>query len=130
MHSLPLDSFHRRPLPSSVMANVRVTARHVDRLLAVLADLAANWNLFMGQLEFPQSRISQIERDTPPGDRRSMECLRTALQQWISVSDNPTYGDILAALRSPVLNESVLAQNVEAFSNNIEGRSVGFYICA
>ena len=103
------------------MADQRVKPKHIDRLLAVLADLAANWNLFMGQLDFPQARINQIERDVPPGERRSVECLRSALQQWVSVSDNPTYGDIIAALRSPVLKEAVLAQSVEAFSNNLEG---------
>ena len=102
------------------MAAVRVMPKHVNRLLAVLAELAANWNLFMGQLDFPEARIKEIERDVPPGDRRSLECLRTALHQWISVSDNPTYGDIIAALKSPVLKEAVLARSVEAFSNNIE----------
>lgn len=110
--------------------HVRVTPKHVDRLLAALADLAANWNLFMGQLDFPQARIKEIERDVPPGDRRSLECLRTALLQWVSISDNPTYGAIIAALKSPVLNEVVLAQTVEAFSNNIERMSLFFFFYA
>ena len=109
------------------MAAVCVNPKHVDRLLAVLADLAANWNLFMGQLDFPQARIKEIERDVPPGDRRSLECLRTALHQWISASDNPTYGDVIAALKSPVLKEAVLAQRVEAFSNNIECMFIIFF---
>ena len=108
------------------MATVRVMSKHVDRLLAVLVDLAANWTIFMGQLEFPQARIAEIERDVPQGDRRSLECLRTALHQWVSSSDNPTYGAIIEALKSPVLKESVLAQSVEAFANNLEG----IYFCA
>jgi hypothetical protein len=103
------------------MATVRVMPKHVDRLLAVLADLAANWTIFMGQLEFPQARIAEIERDVPQGDRRSLECLRTALHQWVSSSDNPTYGAIIEALKSPVLKDFVLAQSVEAFANNLEG---------
>ena len=103
------------------MAAVRVMPKHVDRLLTVLADVAASWNVFVGQLEFPQARIQQIERDVPPGDRRSVECLRSALHQWVSISDNPTYDDIVAALRSPVLKEAVLAQRVEEFSRKIQG---------
>ena len=102
-------------------AAVRVMPKHVDRLLAVLADVAANWIVFMGQLEFPQARIQEIERDVPPGDRRSVECLRSALHRWVSFSDNPTYDDIIAALRSPVLKEEVLAQGVEEFSTKIQG---------
>ena len=103
------------------MAAVRVMSKHVDRLLTVLADLAANWTIFMGQLEFPQARIAEIERDVPQGDRRSLECLRTALHQWVSRNDNSTYGAIIEALKSPVLKEFVLAQSVEAFANNLEG---------
>ena len=103
------------------MAAVRVMSKHVDRLLAELADLAANWTIFMGQLEFPQARIAEIERDVPQGDRRSLECLRTALHQWVSRSDNSTYGAIMEALKSPVLKEFVLAQRVEEFANNLEG---------
>ena len=100
------------------MADVRVVPKHVDRLLPLLADLAANWVVFMGQLELPQARIQEIERDIPQGGRRSVECLRAALLQWISVSDNPTYASIINALKGPVLGEVVLATRVEAFANS------------
>ena len=100
------------------MADLRVTPKYVDRLLSVLKDVAANWVVFMGQLGLPQARISQIERDVPPGDRRSVECLRAALLQWISASDNPTYGEIIATLKGPVLESAVLAKEVEAFANS------------
>ena len=106
------------------MATVRVISKHVDRLLTVLADIAANWIVFMGQLGLPQSRISQIERDTPQGDLRSVECLRTALQQWVSINDDPTYSAIIAALTSPVLKEAVLAQRVEELSQSIQGKTL------
>ena len=123
---------HQRPLPISsklttftikysVMATVRVTPKHVDSLLLELADIAASWIVFVGQLNLPQARINQIERDVPPGDRRSVECLRAALLQWVSISDNPTYETVITALRSPVLKEAVLAQRVEEFAKRIQG---------
>lgn len=98
-----------------------MTPKHVDRLLRVLAEVASNWIVFMGQLELAQSRIKQIERDVPQGDHRSVECLRTALLQWISSNDNPTYSVIINALRTPLLGEAVLAQRVEDFSQGIKG---------
>ena len=105
------------------MANLQVKPKHVDRLLAVLAEVAANWIVFMGQLEFPQAQIKQIERDIPQGDHRSVECLRTALLHWVANSDNPTYGVIISALSGPILNKAVLAQRVEEFSQRIQGVS-------
>ena len=100
------------------MADLRVTPKYVDRLLVVLRDVAANWVVFMGQLELSQARISQIDRDVPPGDHRSVECLRAALLQWISASDNPTYGKIITTLKGPVLDSAVLAKELEAFANS------------
>lgn len=108
------------------MADLRLSVKHVDRLLAVLADVAANWVVFMGQLDFPPSRIRQIERDVPPGDQRSIECLRSALLQWISCNDSPTYGTIVGALKSQVVNEAVLALKVEEFSKKVKGEA--FYL--
>lgn len=100
------------------MADIRVMPKHVDRLLSVLTDVAAKWILFMGQLGLSPARISQIERDVPPGDHRSVECLRAALLQWISASDNPTYDEIVAVLKGPVLGDAVLAEAVEIFANS------------
>lgn len=97
---------------------LRVTPKHVDRLLSILTDVAANWIVFMGQLGLSQARISQIDRDVPSGDRRSVECLRAALLQWISTSDNPTYGEIITTLKRPILGDIVLAKQVEVFANS------------
>ena len=100
------------------MADSRIVPRNVDRLLTILADIAANWIVFLGQLGLPQARIQEIERDVPQGGRRSVECLRAGLLQWLSLSDSPTYATIIATLKGPVLGETTLAQSVEAFANS------------
>ena len=102
------------------MATNRLRVVHVDRLLSVLSDVAAEWTVFMGQLGLPQAQISQIERDTPPGDGRSVECLRTALLHWVR-SGNKTYNIIVSALRRPILNNATLAHKVEEFSLKVQG---------
>ena len=108
-----------------VMAtDLHLTSKHVDRLLNILADVAANWILFMGQLGLSNSKIKMIERDVATGNKRSIECLRAALFEWMSCSgcDNPTYSAIAVALRSKVLQYETLAREVEDFAQRIKGR--------
>ena len=77
---------------------------------------------FAGQLSLSQASISQIERDTPHGDGYSMECLRSVLYHWVREGGRgTTYRAVADALQSPVLNDNVLARNVEVFRERVRG---------
>ena len=108
----------------------RVAQGHVDDLLRILSDgVASRWPVFMGQLGLPQPKIMQIERDTPPGIGRCIECLRTALLQWV-VSDNPTCDVIISALRSSLFGDEELVRKVENYmeSPRIQGLQLSYNI--
>ena len=77
----------------------------------------------MGQLGFPQEKIEQIERDTPSGGHRSIECLRSALFLW-AASKNATYEDIIRALRGPLFDNEELARTVEKYVSTSDHRLI------
>ena len=95
--------------------DLRVTSNQVEGLLLVLVRAAARWEVLLGQLELPQGRVEQIGRDTPQADGHCVKCLREGLHCWARTHRNPTFELLCAALRSEVLEENVLAEEVEGY---------------
>ena len=83
--------------------------------------------LFAGQLGVPNARINIINRDIPTSGNHSIECLRATLVFWTAECVEPTYDKLVDALKSPVINEEVLAVNVQEFAESIEGDDSTMY---
>lgn len=98
-----------------------MTLKQVERLLLILVEVAAKWDLFLGQLEVPRHRLDRINRDTPHTDTHSIECLRAGLYAWVKSSKNATYGSLCNALRCSVIEEELLAERIERHISDLEG---------
>ena len=94
-----------------------VSPDDVDKLAELLIEVAAHWDLFLGQLGLPQHTRDAIRLDNARVGRFSVRCLAEGLHCWVEESeDRPTYGKITAALRESSINNEVLAQRVEQFA--------------
>ena len=87
----------------------------VDLLANLLYELAAYWEVFLGQLGLPQYLQDRIKTDNGGLPMFSVRCLLDGLHHWVQSDDRPTYGRITAVLRGSVLNNEVLAKRVEQF---------------
>ena len=78
-------------------------------LLNTLLPKSARWNLIGIQLGLSQDELDIIRANSI--DVR--ECLERVLQKWFNSSPNPTWKDVITALKTPALDELKLAQEIE-----------------
>lgn len=79
-------------------------------LLNSLLPKASKWNLIGIQLELSPDELDIIKANNS-GDVEM--CLTKVLQKWYERSTNPTWEEIIAALKSPALCEIRLAEDLE-----------------
>ena len=93
-----------------------MSAADVDMLAGLLSEVAAHWDLFLGQLGLPQHVLEQIKYDNARYPKFCQRCLLEGLHCWMESEDRPTYGRITAALRRSTVRSEALAQRVEQFA--------------
>ena len=90
-----------------------VSPHHVDMLAELLREVAPYWDIFLGQIGVPHNMRDQIQRDNRGHPQFSHCCLLDGLNHWVQSEDRATYGRITAVLRGSILNNEVLAREVE-----------------
>ena len=78
-------------------------------LLNTLLPKSARWNLIGIQLGLSKDELDIIRANSI--DVR--ECLERVLQKWFNSNPNPTWKDVITALKTPALGELKLAQEIE-----------------
>ncbi len=79
-------------------------------LLNSLLPKAYRWELIGIQLGLDMDILEIIKADCP-GD--VVKCLTKALQKWFNRTPNPTWNEVIAALRTHALDEIQLAEELE-----------------
>ena len=124
-----LQSFLRLPQTSNMvsytahtrqccylLAHAVVSPADVDMLAELLSEVAAHWDLFLGQLGLPQHKRDVIRQDNARMAKFSVRCLLDGLRVWVESEDRSTYCRITAALRGSTVCNEALAQRVEQFA--------------
>jgi hypothetical protein len=78
-------------------------------LLTNLLSKAARWNSIGIQLGLSPDQVATIRADSSDVE----ECLRKILQKWYDMTPNPSWGQVITALRAPLLGEMKLAKELE-----------------
>ena len=99
-----------------LVAHAVVSPADVDMLAELLSEVAAHWDLFLGQLGLPQYVRDVIKNHNANMAKFSVRCLLEGLHGWVESEDRPTYGRITAALRGSTVRNEALAQRVEQFA--------------
>ena len=102
-------------LPPSV-----VTVERVAELAALLDEMAAYWNLFLGQLGVSHWKLDQIQLQSIGQPNMAQYCLTRGLHHWVVSDESPTYEKIIAVFNSKSLANRPLARNVEEFAESVE----------
>ena len=103
------------PLPPSV-----VTVERVAEVAALLDEMAAFWNLFLGQLGVPQGKLDQIQLQSVGQPNVAQYCLTRGLHHWVVSDESPTYEKIIAVFNGNFLPNRPLARKVEEFAQSVE----------
>ena len=102
------------PLPSVV------TAERVAELAALLDEMAAYWNLFLGQLGVSHGKLDQIQLQSIGQPNMAQYCLTRGLHHWVVSDERPTYEKIIAVFNGNFLANRPLARKVEEFAQSVE----------
>ena len=113
-----LHSTHTSVLLLDTVAHAVVSPADVDMVAELLSEVAAHWDLFLGQLGLPQHKRDVIKNDNANKAKFSVRCLLDGLHGWVESEDRPTYGRITAALRGSTVCNEALAQRVEQFAES------------
>ena len=97
-----------------------MTVERVAELAALLDEMAAYWNLFLGQLGVPQGKLDQIQLQSVGQPNVAQYCLTRGLHHWVISNDSPTFERIIAILNGDFLTNKPLARRVEEFTQNVE----------
>ena len=103
------------PPPPSV-----VTVDKVDHLAALLCEEAAEWDLFLGQLDVSIAIRDQLREEIAGRPRAAQKCLTRGLHQWVVSDESPTYEKIIAVFNGNFLTNRPLARKVEEFAQSVE----------
>ena len=68
-----------------------------------------NWFMLGVQLNVDRAKLNRIQMDYPG---RAQQCQYHMLHTWID-SGNATWSELVTALRSPLINNKKLAQEIE-----------------
>ncbi len=88
-------------------------------LLNSLLPKASHWVLIGIQLGLEMDVLNIIKANSSGGVE---ECLTKALQKWFNRTPNATWNEVIAALRTPALDEIRLAKELEqkfSFGNDV-----------
>lgn len=77
-------------------------------LVSSLISKAARWNELGLQLGLSPDELDRIRADSQTVE----ECLRKVLRKWYDRAENRTWEEVIAALRSPLLEENKLAEEL------------------
>jgi hypothetical protein len=91
-------------------------------LLTNLLPKAARWDSIGIQLSLSPDQLATIRADSSDVE----ECLRKVLQKWYDMTPNPSWGQVITALRAPLLGEMKLAKELEQKRSVDQGRSTHF----
>ena len=105
---------HSSPLPSVV------TVERVAELAALLDEMAAYWNLLLGQLGVPQGKLDQIQLQSIGQPNVAQYCLTRGLHHWMVSDASPTCEKIFAVFNGNFLTNRPLARKVEEFAQSVE----------
>ena len=97
-----------------------MTVERVAELAALLDEMAAYWNLFLGQLGVPQGKLDQIQLQSIGQPNVAQYCLTRALHHWVVSDESPTYEKIIAVFNGNFLTNRPLARKVEEFAQSVE----------
>ena len=103
------------PLPPPV-----VTVERVAELAALLDEMAAYWNLFLGQLGVSHGKLDQIQLQSIGQPNMAQYCLTRGLHHWVVSDKRPTYEKIIAVFNGNFLTNRPLARKVEEFAQSVE----------
>ena len=103
------------PPPPSV-----VTVERVSELAALLDEMAAYWNLFLGQLGVSHGKLDQIQLQSIGQPNVAQYCLTRGLHHWVVSDESPTYEKIIAVFNGNFLTNRPLARKVEEFAQSVE----------
>ena len=78
-----------------------------DVLTATLGE--TNWFMLGVQLKVDHAKLERIQMDYP---QRAQECQYHMLHTWIDTG-NATWSELVTALRSPLIDNEKLAQEIE-----------------
>ena len=79
-------------------------------LLSNLLSKAASWNPIGIQLGLSPDELDIIRADSSD----VQECLRKVLRRWYDRTPHPSWKEVVAALRAPLLGELKLAKELES----------------
>ena len=97
-----------------------VTVERVAELAALLDEMAAYWNLFLGQLGVSHGKLDQIQLQSIGQPNMAQYCLTRGLHHWVVSDESPTYEKIIAVFNGKSLANRPLARNVEEFAESVE----------
>ena len=89
-----------------------LTPGDVTKLSEQLHDIAAVWDLFVGQLGVPRSKQQQISRKNTNHPAFAQICLVDGLQHWVASDPLPTVEKVIVALSSRTINNKLLAAEI------------------
>ena len=78
-------------------------------MFRAVLDARAKWYDIGLELKIDAASLDAIQEDNP---RNVQNCLRDMLKKWLRSQLNPTWGAIVEALESPLVDEGVLASNI------------------
>ena len=99
---------------------VVVTEDKVDQLAALVVEVAATWNLFLGQLGVCNGTRDQIQLQSVGQPNVAQYCLTRGLHHWVVSDQSPTYEKIIAVFNGNFLTNRPLARKVEEFAQSVE----------
>ena len=70
----------------------------------------------------PSHVVDQIKYDEANKPELAKRCLLSGLQHWVSNHTDPTYEKIVTVLRSELVTNKSLADEVETFAERIRGK--------
>ena len=97
-----------------------MTVERVAELAALLDEMAAYWNLFLGQLGVSHGKLDQIQLQSIGQPNVAQYCLTRGLHHWVVSDESPTYEKIIAVFNGNFLTNRPLARKVEDFAQSVE----------
>ena len=85
---------------------------NVGQLAGQLDDIAGKWELFLSQLNVPETTRDKIKLQCAQHPNHAQLCLLDGLECWVKSKDSPTYEKIISALRSKVIDNQQLALEI------------------
>ena len=99
-----------------------MTVEQVDELVALIAEEAAEWYLFLGQLKVSKGKRDELREENAGRPRATQKCLIEGLHHWVVSNESPTYEKIIAVFSGNFLTNKPLATKVKLYAENLKGK--------